>query len=174
MASLEGRVIAITGAASGIGLATSHLLASRGAAISIADVRQEPLEVARDEITKSFPNAKIYHKAVNVAKADEVDAWLDETVKSLGGLHGAANLAGVIGTLGLKPLREVTDDDWDFVMNVNLKGVFNCMRAELQRMGKDASIVNAASVAGLRGYGNSCAYSVSDLLRLATPLVPVS
>ena len=100
MTSLEGKVIAITGAASGIGLATSHLLASRGAAISIADVRQEPLQAAVADIKKSVPSAKVYHKAVNVVKADEVGAWLDETVKEFGGLHGAANLAGVLGVFG--------------------------------------------------------------------------
>jgi len=163
MTSLEGKVIAITGAASGIGLATSHLLASRGAAISIADVRQEPLEAAVANIKKSVPNAKIFHEAVNVAKADEVGAWLDETVKELGGLHGAANLAGILKSTG-KDVKELTDDDWDAVLDVNLRGVFNCVRAELQRMEKDASIVNASSVAGLKGYKKGSAYSVSSLL----------
>lgn len=161
MASLEGRVIAITGAASGIGKATAHLLAARGASISIADVRQEPLEEALASIQKSTPNAKIYHKAVNVAKADEVGAWLDETVKELGGLHGAANLAGVIGKAGEKAVKDLTDEDWDSVMDVNLRGVFVCMRAELQRMNKDASIVSASSVAGLQGMKMGAPYSTS-------------
>lgn len=163
MASLEGKVIAITGAASGIGLATSQLLASRGATLSIADVRQEPLENALAEIKKSAPNAKIYQKAFNVTKSSEVDAWLDGTIKELGGLHGAVNLAGVTGETGKKAIRDVTDDDWDAVMDVNLKGVFNCMRAELQRMEAGASIVSASSVAGLKGLPTGAPYTVSNL-----------
>ena len=161
MTTLEGKVVAITGAASGIGLATSRLLASRGAAISMADVRQEPLEVAAREVAKSAPNVKIYHKAINVTKSDEVNAWLDETVKNLGGLHGAANLAGVLGNIGKAGVKDLNDEDWDHLMDVNLKGVFKCVRAELQRMEKDASIVNASSIAGLRGYGTGALYSVS-------------
>ena len=81
--------------------------------------------------------------------AREVAGWLDETIKRLGPLSGAANLAGVL-TVGM-PIVDTQDEDWDYVMDVNLKGVFNCVRAELQRMDKDASIVNASSVAGLKG-----------------------
>ncbi|KAL6715912.1 hypothetical protein ACLMJK_006873 [Lecanora helva] len=161
MASFEGKVIAITGAASGIGLATSHLLASRGASLSIADVRQEPLEAAVTSIKQTAPNAKIYQKTVNVTKADEVTAWLDETVNQLGGLHGAANLAGIIGTLCEKSIQDSTNEEWDAVMNVNVRGVFNCIRAEVQRMEGPGSIVNASSIAGLMGTAMGAAYCAS-------------
>lgn len=163
MSSFKDKVIAITGGASGIGLATAHLLASRGASVSIADVAQEPLEAAITSIKESSPEARIYHKAVDVTKSPEVDTWLDETVKELGGLHGAANLAGVTGISGTKDIRDLTDDDWDFIMDVNLKGAFHCLRAELHRMGEGASIVNASSVAGLKGYQKGGAYSVSKV-----------
>lgn len=159
MTSLEGRVIAITGAASGIALATAHLLASRGASISIADVRQEPLDAAVADIKKSNPNVKIYAKAVNVKNGQEVGDWLDESIKHLGPLNGAANLAGVLSTG--KQIVDTKDEDWDFIMDVNLRGVFNCIRAELQRMDRDASIVSTSSVAGLKGYGGAAAYSTS-------------
>ena len=165
MTSLEGKVIAITGAASGIGLAASHLLASRGAAISISDIRQEPLEAAVAAIRQSVPKVKSYHKAVNVAKPDEVDAWLDETVKELGALHGATNIAGVLGKGGAKGIKDLTDDEWDFVMDVNLKGVFNCLRAELQRMENNASIISMSSVAGLSGYAKGAPYCASKVSR---------
>ncbi|KAL9135134.1 MAG: hypothetical protein Q9175_003671, partial [Cornicularia normoerica] len=149
MTSLEGRVIAITGAASGIALATARLCASRGASISVADVRQGPLDAAVADIKKSNANANIYAKVVNVKNRQEVGDWLDETIKQLGPLTGAANLAGVL-MVG-KQIVDTKDEDWDFVMDVNLRGVFNCIRAELQRMDKDASIVSASSVAGLKG-----------------------
>ena len=149
MTSLEGKVIALTGAASGIALATARLLASRGASISVADIRQEPLDAAVAEIRKAYPSVKIYAKAVNVKNAREVADWLDETIKHLGPLTGAANLAGVL-SIG-KQIVDTEDEDWDSVMDVNLRGVFNCVRAELQRMDKDASIVSASSVVGLKG-----------------------
>lgn len=84
MTSFQGQVIALTGAASGIALATARLLASRGASISLADVRQEPLDAAVADIQKSNPDVKIYAKAVNVKYSQEVGDWLDETVKHLG------------------------------------------------------------------------------------------
>lgn len=161
MTSLEGKVVAITGAASGIGLATARLLASRGASISVADVRQEPLDAAVADIRTLYPNAKVYAKAVDVRIGQEVGDWLDETIKHLGPLNGAANLAGVISTG--KWIVDTNDEDWDSVINVNLKGVFNCIRAELQRMEKDASIVSTSSVAGLRGYAGGASYSTSKV-----------
>ena len=161
--SLEGKVIAITGAASGIGLATARLLASRGASVSLADIQADPLSAVVSSIQKSTPKAHVYHKVINVANPNEVASWLDETVKQLGGLHGAANLAGVLGALGVKKISEMDDKEWDFVMDVNLRGVFNCIRAELQRMGEGSSIVSAASVAGLKGYPKSAAYSTSKV-----------
>ena len=159
MTSLEGKVIAVTGAASGIGFATARLLASRGASISVADVRQEVLDAAVADFKKSDPNVKLYAKAVDVRKGREVGEWLDETMKHLGPLNGAVNLAGVISS-GTQ-IADTTDEEWDSIMDVNVKGVFNCIRAELQRMDKDASIVSTSSVAGLQGTGLAAAYSTS-------------
>ena len=161
MTSLEGKVIAITGAASGIGLATARLCATRGASISIADIRQEPLDVAVADIQQSNSAVKIYAKTVDVKNSQEVHDWLDETVIRLGPLTSAANLAGVFKAG--KQIADTQDEDWDFVMDVNVKGVFNCIRAQLQRMDKDASIVNASSIAGLHGYGGGAAYSTSKV-----------
>ena len=98
---------------------------------------------------------------MDVTNAQEVGDWLDETVKHLGPLNGAANLAGVL-KVGDR-IVTTKDEDWDSVMGVNLKGVFNCLRAELQRMDGAASIVNAASTAGLKGFGGGAAYSTSKV-----------
>ena len=163
MTSLESKVLAITGAASGIGLATARLLASRNATLALADINQEPLDAAVAEISKNHASVKIYARAVDVTKSDEVASWLDETVKQFGKLDGAANLAGILGTsLGTKT-QDIDDKEWNAVLSVNLGGVFNCMRAELQRIVKDGSIVNATSVAGLRGYTGGAAYSASKV-----------
>ncbi|KAL9610923.1 MAG: hypothetical protein Q9167_004401 [Letrouitia subvulpina] len=170
MASLEGKVIAITGAASGIGLQTAHLLASRGASISLADVQEKSLQTTADSIIEKVPSAKnkILIRAVNVTSSAEVNSWLDETVVKFGKLDGAANLAGITGIRGSdgpKPIEETEDGDFDAVIDVNLKGVFYSIRGELQRMKGEGfqggSIVSAASIAGLLGAQTLVSYCCS-------------
>ena len=164
MTSFVGKVIAVTGAASGIGRATAHLLASRGATLALADINQEQLDITVKDILKENDSAKIFSRTVNVAKANEVASWLDETVNRFGALNGAANLAGIEGrNMILKGIAELEDSDLDEVMDVNLRGIFNCVRAELQRIPKDGSIVNASSVAGLRGSGFAAPYCISKV-----------
>ena len=165
MALLQGKVIAVTGAASGIGRATAHLLASRGATLSLADVQETQLKEAASDIEKANPHnvVKVLTHIVNTADAKAVEAWLDATVKEFGHLDGAANLAGVRGTTGEVEMTEVTDEDWAFTIGVNLTGVFNCMRAELKVMSEGASVVNAASIAGKIGLPMSAPYVASKV-----------
>ncbi|KAL8990534.1 MAG: hypothetical protein Q9177_000842 [Variospora cf. flavescens] len=161
MASLQGKVIAITGSASGIGLALAHLLVARGASISIADVQKDALAAAVTSIQKSTPEAQILSKTVNVTSSAEVSAWLDETIARFGSLDGAANLAGVVDN-GMHPhTADVEEVEFDFIIGVNLKGVFNCLQAELKRIKYGGSVVNASSVAGIRGYPTHIAYCAS-------------
>ena len=160
MSLLEGKVFAITGAASGIGLATAHLLAARGASLSLADVRSDALAAATDSIQKATPSAKLHSQTVNVADSQSVNEWHDAIIKHYGQLDGAANLAGI---LSYKKVEEMEDDDWDKVLNVNLKGVFCCMRAQLQRIRGKGSIVSAASVSGLQGSPSLAAYCASKV-----------
>lgn len=164
MSSFEGKVVAITGAASGIGLALAKLLASRGASLALADVQQAALDKAASEIKSSSSKAKVIGTVVDVRSNQAVDDWIHSTVKEFGKLDGAANLAGVEGRGGGKvftPLVDVQNDDWDFILSVNLTGLFYCLRAELRVMEKGASIVNAASIAGMMGRPGIGAYSVS-------------
>ena len=166
MTSLEGKVFAVTGAASGIGLATAHLLAARGASLSIADVRSEPLATASESIQKATPSVKLHSQVVNVGDSRSVNEWHDSVIKHYGQLDGAANLAGIIGTW--TKLEELDDDTFDKVINVNLKGVFNCIRAQLQRIKGKGSIVSAASVAGLFGAPTLGPYCASKVSRVCT------
>lgn len=156
MASLKGKVIAITGAASGIGLSTARLLASRGATLSLADLNQSGLGTA----LSSLEGSNHLTTVVDVRKTSDIDSWISKTVKALGKLDGACNLAGVHTGKGL-PLAEESDEDWDFMMGVNGKGVFLCMRAELNNMKDGGAIVNAASIAGIRGMPNGAIYVAS-------------
>jgi NAD(P)-dependent dehydrogenase (short-subunit alcohol dehydrogenase family) len=90
-----GKVIAITGGASGIGLSCAKLLSSLGAKISIGDISEEGLQKAAKEIESS--GGEVFTKAIDVRKRDTVDAWIKATVEKFGKLDGAANIAGVVG-----------------------------------------------------------------------------
>jgi NAD(P)-dependent dehydrogenase (short-subunit alcohol dehydrogenase family) len=148
----EGHVIAITGAASGIGLATAHYLAVRGATLSLADLQSEPLESAARDIRAITSSARILTTVLDVRDEGQVEAWVARTVKEFGKLSGAANIAGVLGKgFGITDLKDLGTAEWEFIMGVNLTGVFNCLRAELNAIEHGGSIVNAASVGGVVG-----------------------
>jgi NAD(P)-dependent dehydrogenase (short-subunit alcohol dehydrogenase family) len=119
-----------------MGLATAKLLAERGSTISLADINEEALKKAKD----SLPGDKHIYQVVDVSKSDSVDAWVKKTVETLGKLHGAVNMAGIIAEP--VPLTEYSDEVWDKMFAVNTRGVFNCLRAELRAMSAGASIVS--------------------------------
>jgi NAD(P)-dependent dehydrogenase (short-subunit alcohol dehydrogenase family) len=90
-----GKVIAITGGASGIGLSCAKLFSSLGAKVSLGDVSEGGLEKARKELASS--GAQVFTKTIDVRKRETVDSWIKETVDHFGKLDGAANMAGVLG-----------------------------------------------------------------------------
>jgi NAD(P)-dependent dehydrogenase (short-subunit alcohol dehydrogenase family) len=162
MPPLKDRVIAITGAASGIGLSTAHLLASHGAHLSLADLNTSALEQAKRDLKKEFPDVQILTFPLDVRRESEVSAWIQKTIETFGSLHGAANLAGVISRdIGIKGIEEQDVDEWDFVLDVNLKGVMLCMKYELRHLGEGGSVVNASSIAGVVGMARNASYTAS-------------
>ncbi|CAH0047585.1 unnamed protein product [Clonostachys solani] len=157
---MENRVVVITGGASGIGLETAKLLASKGARVSLADVQEEALNTVIKEIQGSGGEAM--GKVVDVRNRNQVEDWIATTVAEYGKIDGAANLAGVIGKgINVTPLEDIDDEDWDFVVDVNQKGLLNCLRAQVPHLNEGASIVNAASVAGIIGFPKNAAYVAS-------------
>lgn len=157
-----GKVIAITGAASGLGLATAHLLASRGAKVSLADLQEAALQKVKADIEARNPGAQVATFALDVRKNDQVENWISGTVSQLGRLDGAANLAGVIPKrIGIETVQEQDLQDWDFVVGVNLTGVMHCLRAQLRSIADGGSIVNASSIAGLMGRDKNASYTAS-------------
>ncbi|KEF54130.1 uncharacterized protein A1O9_09925 [Exophiala aquamarina CBS 119918] len=140
-----------------MGLATARMLASRGAILSLADANAAGLEVA----LISLPGGQEKHMTttLDVRSTSAVKSWIDATVERFGILDGAANIAGVLGDA--VPIRESTEDQWDFVMGVNAKGIYNCLRAQLNNIKEGGSIVNFASVASLVAVQSQAPYVAS-------------
>jgi NAD(P)-dependent dehydrogenase (short-subunit alcohol dehydrogenase family) len=157
MASFRDKLVVISGAASGIGRATAKLLASRGALLSLSDINAAGLEVIKGELDKIAPAGSIATSVVDVRSQDSVDAWIRDAVSHFGGrkIAAAANLAGVTGVP--TPGRDVSDSEFSFVWDVNIKGIVNCLRAELPHLQEGSAgrgggaIVNASSLSGQVG-----------------------
>lgn len=165
--------IALTGAGSGIGLATAQLLASGGAILSLCDNNASALEEAIKSLAPPLASIQKAHMStvVDVRSPSDVNSWIATTVEKLGPLDGAANIAGVRGEQAL--IRDATDQDWEFVMGVNAKGMFNCLRAQLNNIKEGGSIVNVASIASLvslpkQGTYVASKHAVLGLTRTAT------
>ena len=155
----EGKVIALTGGASGIGLSAAQNIHARGASISIADVDQAALDKAT-EIFKGSNRVLITKLDVTDRKA--VDSWIGSTIQKFGKLDGAANCAGIIGKHhGIRSVSELEDEQWDLIMAVNLTGMMYCLRAELQHIQDSGSIVCISSIQGMQGFAKHAAYSAS-------------
>jgi len=154
------KVIAITGAASGIGLETAKLLSLRGAKLSLADVSDGAL----NDICASIESAggTVISSVLDVRDRLKVEEWIAKTVDVYGRIDGAVNLAGVQPKqVGRATLQEVDDEDFNRVMDVNVRGTLNCLRAQLSVMQRGNAIVNASSIFGLRGMKNNTAYVAS-------------
>lgn len=156
MGRLQERVALVTGGASGIGRASALAFAREGAVVAIADVDAVGGNETRRMIEEDGGEA-LFLRA-DVTRAAEVEALVNGIVKACGRLDCAFNNAGTVG----KPssTARCTEEDWDFVVSVNLKGVFLCLKYEILHMlqqGRGA-VVNAASVAGLIGVRNNAAY----------------
>ncbi|KAH7152991.1 hypothetical protein EDB81DRAFT_649241 [Dactylonectria macrodidyma] len=166
--SLQGKVYAITGGASGIGLATAKALSQRDAVVCIADVDPTAMESAASYFTDQ--KAAFTVTLVDVSQRDQVESWLDSIVTKYGRLDGAANVAGVIGKHhGVRPVVELEDDEWHKIIAVNLTGTMYCLRAELQRVVNGGSIVNVASIHGFAKHGayDASKHGVVGLTRAA-------
>jgi NAD(P)-dependent dehydrogenase (short-subunit alcohol dehydrogenase family) len=158
--SMKDKVIVITGAASGIGLETARLLARQGANLSLADIQSAPLKDLETELQQA--GTRVTSHVVDIRDRAAVESWIALTISQFGKLDGAANLAGVIGKQSnAVEIADVDDDDWDFVMGVNVTGLRNCLRAQVPHCKAGASIINAASILGVIGAPKNLAYCAS-------------
>lgn len=147
----RGKVIAITGAASGIGRATAHYLAVRGADLSLADIDLEALQSAARSI-QAIVDVQILVTKVDIRDFSNVKGWIDSTIARFGKLSGAANVAAIVAeSMGKTDVCDLDDAEWELLIDINLNGTFRCLRAELSAIEHGGSIVNVSSIAGVRG-----------------------
>ena len=158
MLSLTGRVAVVTGGGRGIGKHICLTLARAGADVAVLDVLQDESKQTAEEIRAMGRRSEAY--SVDVTNGEAVTNAMKEIAGKFGALDILVNNAGI--TRDNLVLR-MTDDEWDKVLTVNLRGAFVCTRAALRYMlkSKNGRIINIASVVGLRGNAGQCNYSAS-------------
>src|SRR5215213_844410 len=131
----SGKVALVTGAAAGMGLATAWAFAEAGAAVVLADFKEDAVKAAADELVAGG------HKALavrcDVSDDAQVAAMVERTVAAFGRLDCAFNNAGVMASIA--PTADSTREDWDRVIGVNLRGVWSCMKHEPRQMERQGS-----------------------------------
>lgn len=153
-------VALITGGSSGIGKATAISFAQNGVKTVISDISVEAGQKVAHEIVQRFDVPSIFIKC-DVSKDSEVKNLIQETVNQFGQLDYAFNNAGTAGLAD--NTASCSEENWNRTIDVNLKGVWHCMKYEIEYMLNHGggSIVNCASIAGLVGFANSPAYTAS-------------
>jgi 3-oxoacyl-[acyl-carrier protein] reductase len=153
------RIAVVTGAARGIGLATAERLCSEGATVVLADIDEGNLETAAHGLETR--GRKTYAVKCDVASREEVEKMVDLTEKQYGRIDVLINNAGIGGRAA--PIEEVTDQDWEIMMAINLRSAFLCCRAVVpgMRARRYGRIVNVASIAGKEGNANMIPYSTA-------------
>jgi NAD(P)-dependent dehydrogenase (short-subunit alcohol dehydrogenase family) len=155
---LDGKTALITGGASGIGRVTALLFAREGATVSVVDLNQEAGEEVAREISAAGGRAIFEH--ADITRAAECRHVVERTVREFGGIHILFNNAGIIRRASV---LELSEEDWDAVMAVNVKSVFLMSREVVPIMAKTGggSIINTASGWGLAGGPRAAAYCAS-------------
>lgn len=144
-----GKVALVTGAASGMGLATAWAFAQAGAAVALADFREEVVKAETRKLADA--GHKVIAIGCDVSDDAQVEQMVDRVAAELGRLDAAFNNAGVMAHIA--PTAESSREDWDRVIGINLRGVWSSMKYELRHMKRQGSgaIVNNASVGALTG-----------------------
>jgi len=156
---LTGKVALVSGAGSGIGRASAIAFAREGARVVVSDLSAEGGEETVRRIQEARGEARFV--AADVSRPAEVEGLVQTTVESYGRLDCAHNNAGISGAAAAT--ADCTEEDWDRILRVNLKGVWLCMKYELRQMLKQrrGAIVNASATAGLVGSRRSAAYAAA-------------
>lgn len=156
MKKLENKTVFITGGLSGIGKACAIAAAREGANIAIADLKSDKSGIIMKEIIRKNSKAVFIECDVSVYK--QVESAIQLVIKTFSSIDVALNNAGIGGEAN--KVGDMSEEAWLKVININLNGVFNCMKHELMQMSKQKKgvIVNMSSILGKVGFANSCHY----------------
>jgi len=151
-----GKVAFVTGAANGIGRATALAFAQEGASVVLADVSEKQNQETADMVSDLGGHALAVR--CDVLQSEDVRSALDATIKTFGRLDFAFNNAGIENSV--KPAADITEQEWDRIIAIDLRGVFVCMKQEIPLILKQGggAIVNTASGAGIKGFKGGAAY----------------
>ena len=154
---MQGKVCIITGASSGIGRAAARLFAENGASVVALGRNEKELKSLRDESLEAKGTLKI--QLADVLEATQMDKVINDTIETFGQIDVLVNAAGIILN---GSIENTTSDDWDKMMNINLRAVFCLTQKCIPHLEKTkGNIVNVSSVAGIRAFPNVLAYCVS-------------
>ena len=158
-ASFAGKVAFLTGAGSGIGRTTALAFAREGASVVVADVSEQGNQETARMIEEVGGRALALR--CDVTKSEDVRAALDQAVEAFGRVDIAFNNAGAEQTVNAA--ADITEEEWDRIITINLRGVFVCMKYEIPLMLNQGAgaIVNTSSGAGIRGFGGGAAYTAA-------------
>lgn len=160
MSDMNGKTALVTGASSGIGQATAKAFAAKGARVVVAARRQDELDALVAEIEAGGGTAIAIR--TDVSSAADVVGMVERAIDAFGRLDFAVNNAGIEGKL--ESITNLADDDWDRVLDINLKGTFLCLKHEAKAMleaGNGGSIVNVGSINSFLGFPTGSAYVAS-------------
>jgi NAD(P)-dependent dehydrogenase (short-subunit alcohol dehydrogenase family) len=152
LVGLKGRSAVVTGAARGLGKAIARRLAEAGASVMVGDIDCSGAQAAAEEISAGVPS-RVISAGLDVAKAGSITEAADQAAETFGGIDIWVNNAGIFPRIDL---LDMTEESWDEVLGVNLRGVLMGCREAARHMiasGRGGAIVNIASTAGLRGTG---------------------
>lgn len=158
MGLLSGQCAMVTGAARGIGRAIAEELGRAGADLALCDLKEEWLSETAAAIKAM--GVRVTCVSADISRADDAQAAVDKTIQDLGRIDILVNNAGITRD---QLLVRMSEEDWDAVLNINLKGTFLCTKAAARPMMKQrgGAIVNVASIIGLIGNAGQCNYAAS-------------
>ncbi|MBY0003962.1 SDR family oxidoreductase [Priestia aryabhattai] len=162
MNDFKNKVFIITGGGTGVGKATALKLADMGAklVINYSNSEKEAKKVVEEILEKG---SMAFAFKANVANENEVNEMIHQTIAQFGRLNGLVNNASITAQIPMHDLESAKDDVWDSLYDVNVKGMFHCVKAAVPHMKKQKSgtIVNVGSVAGTTGIGSSIPYAAT-------------
>ncbi|KAJ5389513.1 uncharacterized protein N7496_000581 [Penicillium cataractarum] len=161
--SIANMNYAIIGGASGMGLATVHTLLARGAKVAVCDISEKNLEALLARLSMK-DSSKCFTKTVDVTDRSAIDCFFLEAKERFGSINGIANFAGTGGHgLGTEAVWQTSEDEYNFIMNLNVKGLFNVLSSALVPgfLAEHASVVHIGSIFSQKGFLNGAVFAAS-------------